>query len=122
MVAYNFQKQFCEPIKTGTKTHTIRRRGKRRHVRAGESLQLYTGQRTSACRKIVDDRQCIRVAPIEIFVSAVGITSICVDREPVDDLEGFAREDGFASLVAMSEFWIRFHGFGTFTGVMIFWG
>lgn len=53
MPAYNFQKQFAPLVESGQKRQTIRAIGKRRHARPGESLQLYTGQRTKACRKLI---------------------------------------------------------------------
>ena len=54
MVAYNFQARFAAAIEAGEKAITIRTIGQRRHARIGERLQLYTGQRTRACRKLVD--------------------------------------------------------------------
>lgn len=121
MVAYNFSKQFVDRIRDGSKTHTIRKNGKRRHARPGERLQLYTGMRTRGCKKILDDPLCIRVATVRIEVGTVTIASIEVDDEPVDDLAAFARDDGFAALAEMWMFWLVFHGMGTFEGSMIFW-
>lgn len=50
MVAYSFNARFELPIVTLRKTGTIRNVGKRRHAKPGETLQLYTGMRTRACR------------------------------------------------------------------------
>lgn len=59
MPAYNFRKQFAPLVESGQKRQTIRTIGKRRHARAGEPLQLYTGQRTKACRKLFSpDPEC----------------------------------------------------------------
>jgi hypothetical protein len=121
MVAYNFQQQFAERIADGSKTHTIRRNGKRRHARPGERLQLYTGMRTRSCRKIIADPLCIRVAAIWIEMGVRGIASIEIDDAAIEDLDAFAKSDGFADLAAMSQFWRDFHGLDAFGGSMIFW-
>ena len=51
MVAYSFKKQFGPPILAGTKAQTIRA-DRKRHVRSGELVQLYTGMRTRQCRRL----------------------------------------------------------------------
>ncbi len=124
MVAYNFQKRFAEPIKTGAKSHTIRKNGKRRHARPGESLQLYTGMRTSSCKKILEpDPVCVFCKSIRIDVGAAVINSIALDGFCIHSLElhAFAIADGFKSLADMHAFWIDFHGPGVFEGSMIGW-
>ncbi len=66
MVAYNFMHKYADLIVDGTKTCTIRNPGKR-NPKIGERLQLYTGQRTQNCKKLLTpDPICIAVAPIEI--------------------------------------------------------
>ena len=68
MPAYNFQKQFAPLVESGQKRQTIRAIGKRRHARPGESLQLYTGQRTKACRKLISpDPECVSVQAVYMF-------------------------------------------------------
>lgn len=122
MVAYNFQKQFVEPIRSGKKTHTIRRNGKRRHARPGERLQLYTAMRTKACAKILDkDPECIHACSVEIKVGRAIILSIKVGGFKVENLQAFAIDDGFESLAAMHAFWLKFHGVGLFEGTLIEW-
>lgn len=122
MVAYNFQKQFVEPIRSGNKTHTIRRNGKRRHALVGEAVQLYTGMRTASCEKILaKDPTCISTSKVKIRVHVDSITAIHVGGVRVVDKEEFAIADGFASLDAMHEFWLKFHGVGMFEGTLIEW-
>ena len=53
MVAYNFQPEFVSMIRAGVKVSTIRPIGKRIHAKAGDELQLYTGQRTDSCELIL---------------------------------------------------------------------
>ncbi|MCA1971589.1 MAG: hypothetical protein LDL44_02025 [Caenispirillum sp.] len=65
MVAYNFQARFAAAVEPGEKAITIRTIGRRRHARIGERLQLCTGQRTRAWRKLVDpDPVVTSVQPI----------------------------------------------------------
>lgn len=122
MVAYNFQRQFVEPIRSRTKTQTIRAIGKRRHARPGELLQLYTGQRTTSCEKILEeDPYCIAVEQVIIEVGADCIDSIAMSGYAIVDFERFAKEDGFKSLDEMYHFWARSHGYGRFEGLLIQW-
>ncbi|MCA1972097.1 MAG: hypothetical protein LDL44_04610 [Caenispirillum sp.] len=93
MVAYNFQARFAAAVEAGEKAITIRTIGQRRHARIGERLQLYTGQRTSACRKLLD--------PDPVVTGVQSITFHGGGRVWVDtwltaaELEALARLDGF---------------------------
>lgn len=62
MTAFNFKPEFVPMIESGHKRSTIR---STRRCSPGGIMQLYTGQRTKSCRKIMDVR-CIGVAEIEI--------------------------------------------------------
>ncbi len=122
MVAYNFQARFSDAIRTGAKLHTIRRNGKRRHARVGESLQLYIGQRTRMATKLISpDPVCDGVHSVEIEVTAASIESVRVGGVPVESIDEFARSDGFDDASDMHRFWVAFHGEGTFFGSMIEW-
>jgi hypothetical protein len=122
MVAYNFQKQFVEPIRTGKKRHTIRKNGKRKHAKVGDLLQLYTGMRTRGCQKILEvDPVCNGVSEVIILVHHEIISHIAVDGFGIDDLEDFARRDGFKSLSEMHAFFLAMHGAGSFGGTLIEW-
>ena len=93
MVAYNFQARFAPLVETGAKSMTIREIGRRRHARPGERLQLYTGQRTKGCRKLLDavvtGTQSIQFhADRRVFTDA-WLTDL--------EVEILARLDGFAS-------------------------
>ena len=119
MVAYSFKRQFAEPILAGTKRQTIRR-PRKRHVRPGERMQLFTGMRTKHCRRITEV-ECTAVRDIEITMTPLGIETVVIDGNQVSDLEAFARQDGFASLEAMSRFWRENHGAEDFRGYLIEW-
>jgi hypothetical protein len=127
MVAYSFQKRFAPQIVAGTKRQTIRL-PRKRHARPGETLQLFTGMRTRHCKKIIPDPFCTVVLPISIRLKAriiveVEISTVSSRRwTRVDDLEQFARQDGFEDLADMCDFWARAHGnLERFDGVLICW-
>jgi len=82
-------------------------------------MQLYTGMRTKNCIHIADMR-CISVQPIYLsFDLQHSEITIAVDDVAVDDLDAFARADGFAD---MMRFWRSEHGlFMQWKGVIIKW-
>ena len=123
MVAYNFKPQFISLIEPGAKRQTIRALGKRRHARPGESLQLYTGQRTRQCRKLLTpDPVCEDVLPIEIRCSQNGSTAVSVSllftslKPP--EIEALALADGFEDVGAFIRF---FEARMPFVGVLVKW-
>jgi hypothetical protein len=129
VVAYNFQRQFVGPILAGTKGGTIRlprkpgrahieivrdegqlyaRERPGGHVRPGEIVQLYTSMRTTQCRLITTAR-CVAVEPITLVFDP----GCCARVGPLgshrnitgNDLNDFARFDGFADWSEMMRFW-----------------
>ena len=125
MVAYNFKPQFAPLIASGQKCQTIRTLGKRRHARAGDTLQLYTGQRTRSCRKLLDT-VCTEAIPIAMHPHTMGEVATglslylghaecALDAASVDAL---AKADGFESI---SEFVDFFRERLPFVGVLIQW-
>lgn len=124
MVAYNFQPRFADAVAAGRKCQTMRRRGKRRHARAGEPVQLYTGMRTKACRKLVDpDPMCIGVDDIEIDIGISQIEEMRINGAALDghEREAFARDDGFPGEAEFHEWLVAVHGSGRFEGVVVRW-
>ena len=141
MVAYSFKAFFGPQIVVGSKTQTVRA-DRRRHARPGETLPLFTGMRTRDCRKLLDrDPTCSFVSPINIQTNTLvgGIASIEIDGSVLhrDEIEAFARADGFApehinalaigmtgktARENMGRFWLDNHGAGSFQGVLIGWG
>lgn len=122
MPAYNFQKQFAPLVESGQKRQTIRAIGKRRHARPGESLQLYTGQRTKACRKLISpDPVCLYAAKIEMTVER-GFLESYLDGSLLDaeDMEEIARADGFDDAPHMVGWFADTHGL-PFEGILIKW-
>lgn len=122
MFTLNFHKQFAQAVETGKKRQTIRAlRKDGRKPAVGDDLRLYTGMRTSDCRRLAD-ATCMAVLPVKIlergpdWVVFVGGNelSFC---EQID----FARDDGFNSRAEFLGFFNKAHGL-PFDGLMIQWG
>lgn len=132
MVAYSFQAQFVAPILNGTKRQTIRpeRKGRSRHARPGDELQLYTGMRTKHCR-LIARAVCESVSPIavnfaplcsEVHVDGTLLTSISGRPSALIAMNNFARRDGFRDWPELKQFWRHHHpGVDHFEGVLIRW-
>lgn len=124
MVAYSFKSRFKVAIREGWKTQTIRR-GRARHARPGEMLQLFCGMRTQHCHKIIDDVRCTEVMQVKIAFDGDGaIEAIWTDDVRVRDLDAFAVRDGFTDSDDMAVFWAAEHGplkDKEFEGVLIEW-
>ena len=124
MVAYNFQSRWADDVAEGRKRGTIRANGKRRHAQMGEALQLYTGQRTRYCRKLVTpDPICLNSIPVrmERGLSERRIVVIYAGWELTREaLEAMAREDGFATAADMLDWFEATHGL-PFEGRHITW-
>lgn len=131
MVAYNFQKQFADAIQSAQKRQTVRAIRKNGHARIGEKLQLYTGLRTKACRKLIDsDPICTGVDEVEIHIKTTAeIEKIIVGKKELNnqEIEEFAAADGFNARAgysardAMATFFQKYHGNGIFNGNVIRW-
>ena len=116
MVALNFSPQFAPLVEGRTKRQTIRRKAR---VKVGDRLQLYTGQRTKACRKLVDpDPVCV----VEMYVglTARGVTLGDKSKFP-EDIDDFARADGFENYAAMWKWFSERYETDSFTGRVIKW-
>mgnify|MGYP000654548188 CR=1 FL=1 len=120
MVALNFQKQFAAKVESGEKDQTIRAlRKDGRDPKLGDRLQLYTGMRTKACRKLVDpDPICGEVLLLTITSNAV-----CSERGVIqtqENLNYFAIADGFKDWQALQKWFQKTHGL-PFTGQLTRW-
>jgi hypothetical protein len=124
MVAYSFQKEFEAPIRSGVKAQTIRP-DRKRHARPGETIQLYTGQRTRHAR-LIGTAICRSVGAIEIDFRFKEVRfnylSSRVLMGPAG-VDSFAVSDGFANWIAMQAFWRQKHGdaLPVFSGVLVVW-
>lgn len=116
MVAFNFQKQFAADVENGEKRQTIRAHRKDgRRPKIGDALQLYTGMRTKACRKL-RDAACHDVCDIRIDENRVTVWS----PQEFLDPEALAKSDGFKSWAEMRDWFAKTHGL-PFKGIMVRW-
>lgn len=114
MVAINFSPQFADPVERGEKRQTIRRKAK---GEPGTALQLYTGMRTKACRKL-RDAVCKDVTYVGLTERGVSLGN--VSRFP-RDIDEFARLDGFKDYAEMWAWFSSRYETNSFTGYIIRW-
>lgn len=114
MVAINFMKQFAGDVESGKKRQTIRENTK---ASSGKKLQLYTGQRTKRCRKLLD---VVCKSTCSIIVTS---SSIHTSRDGyITNEDEFAKKDGFKSFAEMWKFFEqRSNENGEFHGWLIEW-
>ena len=92
-----------------------------RHARAGETMQLYTGQRTRQCR-LIGRAECVSVMPITLRFEAGAIDMPCGFQTGIEEIEAFARADGFAGWAEMKRFWREQHEVTErWSGMLIHW-
>jgi hypothetical protein len=118
MVAFNFQPDFAPLIVAGTKRQTIRQTAR---AKPGDRLQLYTGQRTKACRKLIDpDPICTLVdyCAIRPDYLTLGWTA---KHENNGDADDFARRDGFADYEDLLGWFTKTYGTPYFVGYVHVW-
>ena len=111
MPAINFDKRFVDAVQAGEKRQTIR---KKRNVVPGDTLQLYTGQRTKECKKI-GEGECVSVELVSI-----GDYSVEVAGRPIFDLDNFAKADGLRDWPDIHMFFHALYGL-PFKGILIKW-
>lgn len=123
MGLYNFQQRFVPKIFSGEKTQTIR--AIRAHpAQVGETLHLYTGLRTKKA-KLLMRVPCVKVEAIRIDLvwppgEACRRPVLIIYDSPLcsDELDAFARRDGFSDFDDMMDFW---KGRLPFKGHIIHW-
>jgi hypothetical protein len=108
MVAYSFAPQFEHPLRARTKRQTIRA-PRKRHAKPGETLQLYIGMRTRSCR-LIDTPTCTAIWPITLDIARREIQTQDRILTHQEDLDAFARSDGFKDWWEMRDFWKLKHG------------
>ncbi len=111
MPALNFKKRFAPDVEAGRKRQTIRKRRKR-PIKVGEKLYLYTGMRTQACRKL-GEAVCKKVRHICIVEGLDPWTyKIIIDGREISAAEEFrlARADGFEDSIGIIDFFRKEYG------------
>ncbi|RWN33447.1 hypothetical protein [Mesorhizobium sp.] len=116
MVAFNFQKQFAEPIERREKTQTIRQN---KRAKVGDRIQLYTGMRTKQCRKLVEvDPVCVCIDYVAIRPDYLTVGDV---RKHPRDRDEFARLDGFKDYADMVAWFQDRYGQPSFIGYLHRW-
>ena len=118
MAMINFQEQFVEAIKSGKKRQTIRK-GRKYPIRAGETLYLYTGLRTKKAQKL-RVVTCIRTHKVTIPIHRMSITIAGRDLTYIQNLNDFAKSDGFEDWSHMTQWFKERYGL-PFIGTLIMW-
>lgn len=110
MVAYNFKANFAWLITDGIKRQTIRY-VRKRPTQVGDTLQLYTGMRTSRCTKL-RDTTCTRLERVHVGVDMGEFMPVRVNGQSLrrDDLIEFALRDGFQHPRDLFEFFCATYG------------
>lgn len=91
MVAFNFQSNFSAPIESQQKIQTVR---SKQRAFAGDVLQLYTGQRTKLCRRLLPGKTVVCAVSDYCHLAPGEITFGDKSLHP-ENLDDFARMDGF---------------------------
>ncbi len=121
MPALNFQARWADSVRTGRKRQTIRApRKDGRDPKPGDTLYLYTGMRTKACR-LLAVRRCRSARRVKITKHGVMFPFDGDQfRAGTWRADEFARADGFADFDEMLG-WFREHHGLPFRGFVIHW-
>lgn len=114
MVAINFSERFAGPVERGEKRQTIRRTMK---CKPGDKLQIYTGQRTKSCRKLLD-AVCKDVRPVTLTRGTLEVGGAVYMSDPA---AAFARADGFSEYDEMWNWFSQRYKTSRFEGFVISW-
>ena len=127
MPAINYMKEIAPKYESGAKIHTIRKpRKDGRDPMPGQTLYQYTGQRTTACRKLGED-VCKRVRDITMWIKRRNsLPTIEIDglRLNASHWDQFAKNDGFEDINEMVDWFLRAypkHELYPFNGLLIQW-
>lgn len=118
MVSFSFQEAFVPLILSGEKRMTIRKKAR---CSPGDTMHLFTGLRTKSCQKIGEAR-CQAVAPIKIGAESItiGMGGVVTLMARTDELDFFARNDGFESWQPFRDFFKDRYGL-PFSGFAHLW-
>lgn len=115
MPAFNFHESFASAVESEAKTQTIRSKRKQR-PRVGQMAYCFAGMRTRKCRRLW--AWPIRaVADVRIDEAGVILNGAALRAE---DLDAFARADGFGHWEGMLNWFRSTHGL-PFHGDLISW-
>lgn len=116
MVAFNFKARFAPLVASWAKKQTVRAT---RRAKKGDRLQLFTGLRTSDCRKLIEpDPVCMLVDYVGIRPEYLTLGNTALHE---GDADHFARRDGFANYAEMVAWFKETYGSPYFTGYVHVW-
>jgi len=118
----NFYEQFAEPVEKGIKTQTIRK-VRKRPIKVGETLYLYTGNRFKRTQRLLCKGKCTQVKNVLISNPfATHSIDIYLDgtRLNKEEAEAFCIADGFESMIDFAKFFHKQHRL-PFFGAFIKW-
>ncbi len=128
MAALNFKAEFADEVQAARKTCSIRGRP----IKLGETVFLFTGMRTTACRRL-GFGAVIGCRPIQLGWNQNGLPLILIDKKVInsEERELLAHQDGFVSSRRMLEWFDATYSKGTkwddkgsilvFDGHLIYW-
>lgn len=123
MVAFDFHPRFVKFVEDGRKTRTIR---SKQRCKPGDTVQLYTNQRRTTCRKL-GEGVCTGVYWVKIMPNYLEILQ--VGDNPVDRyryahalfMDDFAKTLGFGSWASLNTFYEGLYGPLPFEGYLHIW-
>jgi hypothetical protein len=130
MTALNFKKQFASRVELGLK-QPDHPKAKRQSIRAmrkdgrdpqvGDTLYLYTGMRTKACRKL-GEAKCAVSEPIVIKKNhqILIVHTDVIEMLSAEKITELVKADGFETEDAFFDFFKKTHGF-PFYGMIYKW-
>ena len=121
MALISFKKKFAGLVESGIKRQTIRQERKRPFIK-GETLYLYTGLRTKACRKL-GEAVCKNVTEIIIFNNGFVLVPFgAVQNQYISKkvLNAMAVADGFKNWEEFKDFFQTNYSL-PFNGLLIEW-
>lgn len=116
MPALNFKKQFIDKIINGEKSQTIRAERKK-PIKKGDHLYLYTAMRTKQCKKI-GEATCSQI--YKIYINTYGEIFINDNMLSEGQAKQLAIADGFDTGEEMVAWFRNTHGL-PFSGHIIYW-
>lgn len=120
MTAFSFKLKFSPKILAGTKRSTIR---SKQRCKVGDKMQLYTGQRTKACKKLMD-AVCIGTSKIRISSDGIWKRSQtkgdCRPTSPLGFMPFLHEQEGFQNAQEFVDFFRREYGL-PFVGYLHVW-
>ena len=118
MPSLNFKAEFADKVERGLKTCTIRSNHKR-PIKAGDVLYLFTGMRTSSCRRLAIVT-CKSTKSIRIVFNRALRVRVAGRWLKHEEIRSLAHRDGFECLQDFVDFFPKTYGL-PFEGKFIDW-